>query len=68
MPAFAAVGSQLGFDDEVTPAWVTVPASSTKTVLLKDALGLSVTLRNPPDKASSPLAKGRLRRRAAPSP
>jgi hypothetical protein len=58
MPAFAAVGSQLGFDDEVTPAWVTVPASSTKTVLLKDALGLSVSLRNPADKAFLTVGEG----------
>ena len=58
MPAFTAVGSELGFDDEVAPAWVTVPAGTTKNVLLKDAAGLNVGLRDPADKAFLTVGQG----------
>jgi hypothetical protein len=51
MATFAPVTGQLGFDELVTPAWVTLPVSSRKNVILKDGQGLSVALRNPGDTA-----------------
>jgi hypothetical protein len=51
MPTFAPVTGQLGFDELVTPAWVTLSTGISKNVILKDGAGLSVALRNPGDKA-----------------
>jgi hypothetical protein len=51
MPTFAPVTGQLGFDDLVTPAWVTLSTGVSKNVILKDGAGLSVALRNPGDQA-----------------
>jgi len=45
------VPGQLGFDELVTPAWVTLSTNISKNVILKDGAGLSVALRNPGDNA-----------------
>jgi hypothetical protein len=50
MPTFAPVAGQLGFDELVTPAWVTLPAGTSKNVILRDGVGLTVALRTPGDK------------------
>jgi hypothetical protein len=66
MPTFAPVAGQLGFDELVTPAWVTLSTNISKRVILTDGAGLTVALRSPVDKTfltvaeAAPTAQGRV--------